>query len=164
ESELVAWLIEVHLLMSSVAQSRDLSDRVTIENFSKVMQSVERMKLLAILTAADIKAVGPGVWNSWKAQLIRTLYYDTEPVPIAGACAVAGGNGVDGQVFTATDVRALDTIAVWREFVRDEDEARRAAGITQTSKRALGGSLRLPEVVAKRAGNKARLRVFALEP
>src|ERR1700720_1492078 len=84
ETETVAWLIEVHLLMSSLAQSRDLSDRITIENFSAVMQSVERMKLLAILTSADIKAVGPGVWNGWKAQLIRTLYYETEPVLTGG--------------------------------------------------------------------------------
>src|SRR5437660_2982127 len=84
ETELVAWLIEVHLLMSTVAQSRDLSDRMTIENFSSVMQSVDRMKLLTILTAADIKAVGPGVWNGWKAQLIRTLYYETEPVLTGG--------------------------------------------------------------------------------
>src|SRR6266478_3760227 len=84
ETELVAWLIEVHLLMSSLAQSRDLSDRVTIENFSAVMQSVERMKLLAILTTADIKAVGPGVWNGWKAQLIRALYSETEPVLTGG--------------------------------------------------------------------------------
>src|SRR6195256_6376923 len=74
ELETLAWLIEVHLVMSSVAQSRDLSDRMTIENFSTVVQSVERMKLLTILTTADIKAVGPGVWNGWKAQLIRTLY------------------------------------------------------------------------------------------
>ncbi|HXL49279.1 MAG TPA: [protein-PII] uridylyltransferase, partial [Xanthobacteraceae bacterium] len=84
ETETVAWLIEVHLVMSSVAQSRDLSDRMTIENFSAVMQSVERLKLLTILTAADIKAVGPGVWNGWKAQLIRTLYYETEPVLTGG--------------------------------------------------------------------------------
>src|SRR5712691_3530943 len=84
ETETVAWLIEVHLLMSTVAQSRDLSDRVTIENFSAAVQSVERMKLLTILTAADIKAVGPGVWNGWKAQLIRTLYYETEPVLTGG--------------------------------------------------------------------------------
>jgi [protein-PII] uridylyltransferase len=48
------------------------------------MQSVERLKLLTILTAADIKAVGPGVWNGWKAQLIRTLYYETEPVLTGG--------------------------------------------------------------------------------
>ena len=70
--------------MSSVAQSRDLSDRKTIENFAAVVQSVERMKLLTILTTADIKAVGPGVWNGWKAQLIRTLYYETEPVLTGG--------------------------------------------------------------------------------
>src|SRR6185437_13947823 len=84
ETETVAWLIEVHLVMSSVAQSRDLSDRMTIENFSAVVQSVERMKLLTILTTADIKAVGPGVWNGWKAQLLRTLYYETEPVLTGG--------------------------------------------------------------------------------
>src|SRR5581483_5840981 len=75
---------ENHLVMSTVAQSRDLSDRKTIENFAAVIQSAERLKLLTILTAADIKAVGPGVWNGWKAQLLRTLYYETEPVLTGG--------------------------------------------------------------------------------
>src|SRR5258707_7602520 len=42
------------------------------------------MKLLTILTTADIRAVGPGVWNGWKAQLLRTLYYETEPVLTGG--------------------------------------------------------------------------------
>src|SRR5579863_8960832 len=84
DTDLVAWLIEVHLVMSTVAQSRDLSDRKTIENFAAVVQSLERMKLLTILTTADIRAVGPGVWNGWKAQLLRTLYYETEPVVTGG--------------------------------------------------------------------------------
>src|ERR1700689_2520497 len=84
DTELVAWLVEVHLVMSTVAQSRDLSDRKTIENFAAVVQSLERMKLLTILTTADIRAVGPGVWNGWKAQLLRTLYYETEPVLTGG--------------------------------------------------------------------------------
>ena len=84
ETELVAWLIEVHLAMSTTAQSRDLSDRKTVETFAGVVQSLERMKLLTILTTADIRAVGPGVWNSWKAQLLRTLYYETEPVVTGG--------------------------------------------------------------------------------
>src|SRR5215471_12369815 len=66
DTELVAWLIEEHLTMSTVAQSRDLSDRKTIENFAAVVQSVEQMKLLTILTTADIRGVGPGVWNGWK--------------------------------------------------------------------------------------------------
>ncbi|HEY0567558.1 MAG TPA: [protein-PII] uridylyltransferase, partial [Xanthobacteraceae bacterium] len=84
ETETVSWLIEHHLVMSSVAQSRDLSDRKTIENFAAVVQSLERLKLLTILTTADIRAVGPGVWNGWKAQLLRTLYYETEPVLTGG--------------------------------------------------------------------------------
>ncbi len=79
ETETMAWLVERHLVMSTIAQSRDLSDRKTIENFSSIVQSLERMKLLTILTTADIRAVGPGVWNGWKAQLLRALYYETEP-------------------------------------------------------------------------------------
>src|SRR5262249_15599915 len=84
ETETVAWLVEHHLLMSTVAQSRDLSDRKTIEDFAGVVQSLERLKLLTVLTTADIRAVGPGVWNGWKAQLLRTLYYETEPVLTGG--------------------------------------------------------------------------------
>src|SRR5690606_30054897 len=87
-TEMVAWLIQEHLTMSEVAQSRDLSDPRTIENFSAVVQSVEHMKLLTILTTADIRGVGPGVWNGWKAQLLRTLYYETEPALTGGLSEV----------------------------------------------------------------------------
>jgi [protein-PII] uridylyltransferase len=260
ETELVAWLVEVHLVMSTVAQSRDLSDRRTIENFAAVVQSLERMKLLTILTTADIRAVGPGVWNGWKAQLLRTLYYETEPVLtggfsevnraqrvaiaqaefraevkdwapdkleahiarlypaywlkvdlphkldhmrfvreieasgktlatcvgfdaargvteltvlapdhpwllsiIAGACALAGANIVDAQIYTTTDGLALDTISVSREFDQDEDEGRRAGRIGDAIEKALRGQLKLPDVVAKRAPPKGRLKAFAIE-
>jgi [protein-PII] uridylyltransferase len=243
-----------------VAQSRDLSDRRTIENFAAVVQSVELMKLLTILTTADIRGVGPGVWNGWKAQLLRTLYYETEPVLtggfsevnrarriaaaqaefrasftdwpepelesyiarhypaywlkvelprkirharfmrqaeqaghklainvgfdearavteltilatdhpwllsiIAGACASAGANIVDAQIYTTTDGRALDTIAISREYDRDEDEGRRATRIGEMIEDVLEGKLRLPEAVARRAG-RGKLRAFVVEP
>src|ERR1700760_3064532 len=84
DTELIAWLIEEHLTMSTGAQPRDLSHRKTIENFAAVVQSVEQMKLLTILTTADIRGVGPGGWNGWKAQLLRTLYYENEPVLTGG--------------------------------------------------------------------------------
>ena len=84
EAETAAWLVERHLVMSTLAQSRDLSDRRTVEDFAGVVQSRERMKLLTILTTADIRAVGPGVWNGWKAQLLRALYYETEPALTGG--------------------------------------------------------------------------------
>jgi [protein-PII] uridylyltransferase len=260
DTETVAWLIENHLVMSSVAQSRDLSDRKTIENFAAVVQSAERLKLLAILTTADIHAVGPGVWNGWKAQLLRTLYYETEPVLtggfsevnraqrvalaqnefrqtlrhwpakrldayiarlypaywlkvdlqhkvehahfvvaaedagkslattigfngsavteltvlapdhpwllsiIAGACAMAGANIVDAQIYTTTDGLALDTISLSREFERDEDEQRRANRIADSIEKALRGELRLPDTLGTRVAPKGRIKAFAIEP
>src|SRR5204862_6775836 len=88
ETETMAWLVDNHLVMSAIAQSRDLSDRKTIENFAAVVQSLDRLKLLIILTTADIRAVGPGVWNGWKAQLLRALCYETEPVLTGGFSAV----------------------------------------------------------------------------
>ncbi|WP_020177440.1 [protein-PII] uridylyltransferase [Methylopila sp. M107] len=87
QTDTVAWLIEQHLTMSIVAQSRDLSDRRTIEDFAKVVQSPERLKMLLILTICDIKAVGPGVWNGWKGQLLRTLYWETDLVLTGGRSA-----------------------------------------------------------------------------
>lgn len=78
EVELVGWLVENHLLMSNVAQMRDLADRRTIDSFAEIVGTVERLRCLLVLTICDIKAVGPGVWNGWKGQLLRTLYYETE--------------------------------------------------------------------------------------
>lgn len=260
DTELIAWLIQEHLTMSTVAQSRDLSDRKTIENFAAVVQSAEQMKLLTILTTADIRGVGPGVWNGWKAQLLRTLYYETEPVLtggfsevnraqrisaaqaefranftewppaeldayiarhypaywlkvdlprkirharfvhasdpeanklsinvgfdevrgvteltilapdhpyllsiIAGACAAAGANIVDAQIYTTTDGLALDTIAISREYERDEDEARRATRIGEMIEQVLEGKMRLPEM-ARRATAKSKPKPFVIEP
>jgi [protein-PII] uridylyltransferase len=88
DTETVAWLVRHHLLMSETAQMRDLNDFKTILDFVGVVQSPERLKLLLILTVADIRAVGPGVWNGWKGQLLRTLYAEAEPVLTGGHTAV----------------------------------------------------------------------------
>jgi [protein-PII] uridylyltransferase len=74
ETELVAWLVRQHLLMSATALKRDLSDPKTISDFVGVVQNLERLRLLTVLTIVDIRAVGPGIWNSWKRQLIGDLY------------------------------------------------------------------------------------------
>ncbi|MBV9637933.1 MAG: ACT domain-containing protein, partial [Methylobacteriaceae bacterium] len=87
-TETIAWLVEHHLVMSTTAQSRDLSDRRTITTFANTVQTLERLKMLLVLTVADIRAVGPGVWNGWKGQLLRTLYWETEIVLTGGHSAV----------------------------------------------------------------------------
>ncbi|MEP3422351.1 MAG: [protein-PII] uridylyltransferase [Erythrobacter sp.] len=74
ETALVQWLVLQHLLMSSTAQKRDLTDPKTIEDFVAEVKTVDRLRNLAILTAVDIRAVGPGTWNSWKGQLLGELY------------------------------------------------------------------------------------------
>ncbi len=89
ETETVAWLVRNHLLMSETAQMRDLNDFKTILDFTKVVQSQERLKLLVILTVVDIRAVGPGVWNGWKGQLLRTLFAEAEPVLTGGHTSVS---------------------------------------------------------------------------
>ncbi|MCE1235299.1 MAG: [protein-PII] uridylyltransferase [Hyphomicrobiales bacterium] len=260
ETETVAWLVENHLVMSSVAQGRDLNDRRTIETFAEIVQSPERLRLLHCLTVADIRAVGPGVFNGWKGQLLRTLYYETEPYlagghsqagrnqrvaaakhqlaeklvgwseeekkayverhyppywlrvdlprkiehaefireatrhrkhlatsvmphrfegvteitvladdhprllsAIAGACAVAGANIVDAQIYTTTDGLALDTIFVGREFPDDADERRRGQRITALIEKTLTGAERLPEQVEQKKGAaKGRLKAFQI--
>jgi [protein-PII] uridylyltransferase len=78
--ELVAWLVEHHLVMSDFAQKRDVSDPRTVGDFARIVETPERLRLLLVLTVADIRAVGPGVWNGWKGQLMRELYRATEAV------------------------------------------------------------------------------------
>ena len=87
ETETVAWLVRWHLSMSNTAFKRDIGDPQTIQNFVDRVQSPERLKLLLVLTAADIRAVGPKVWNGWKAALLRELYYSAMDVMTGGLSA-----------------------------------------------------------------------------
>jgi [protein-PII] uridylyltransferase len=260
-TERVAWLVERHLIMSNMAQGRDLSDPRTAEALAAIVQTQENLKMLLLLTVADIRAVGPGVWNGWKGQLLRTLYWETEVVlggghsaidrktrvaaaqealrkalpgwsdpefdayaarhypaywlkvdlerqiahakllhamaaatrslatevttdafrgvtavtivapdhprlltGIAGACAAAGGNIVDAQIFTTTDGLALDTIFVSRAFERDEDELRRGQRIASNIEKMLRGEVRLDQITPARKAPDVRHDAFAIEP
>lgn len=89
--ELVAWLVEHHLVMSDFAQKRDVADPATVAAFADIVQNPERLRLLLVLTVADIRAVGPGVWNGWKGQLMRELYGATETVFRGGRMSDATG-------------------------------------------------------------------------
>jgi [protein-PII] uridylyltransferase len=261
QTELAAWLVENHLIMSLVAQTRDLHDRRTIADFAETVQSLDRLRLLLCLTVCDIRAVGPGVWNGWKGQLLRTLYGETELMLsggfsaasarqrareaqdalaealddwprkerskyaklhyqpyllsvstedqvrhanfirevrkagkvlatmvrthsfhaiteitvyapdhprllsiIAGACAAAGANIADAQIFTTTDGYALDTIMFNREFDNDHDELRRGEQIGRLIEDAVTGRKYLPEVIASKQTRRRKSRPFVVSP
>ncbi len=78
DCETVEWLIRYHLLMSDTAQKRDIAEPRTVKGFAKAVKTVERLDLLTVLTVCDIRGVGPGTWNNWKAVLIRNLYAATK--------------------------------------------------------------------------------------
>ena len=114
KAEQVAWLVRHHLVLSDYAQKRDVSDPGTVAAFAKIVQSPERLRQLLILTVADVRAVGPGVWNGWKGQLMRELYANTEAI-------FRGGRGVDPA---ATVRRALNARAeALLEDLAAKDEA-----------------------------------------
>ena len=97
-----------------IAQSRDLQDRKTALDFADVVQSLERLALLLILTACDIRAVGPGVWTGWKGSLLRSLYYATEPLLSGGHSQVSR----DRASRRRKDVLA-EALADWPQAERD---------------------------------------------
>ena len=74
ETEIVKWLVLHHLLLSKTAFRYELGDPKTINDFAKKVKTVENLKLLLVLTVADIKGVGPEIWNDWKGSLISDLY------------------------------------------------------------------------------------------
>lgn len=78
--ETVEWLVRNHLLMSDVAQKRDISDPRTLRDFAKAVKTRKRLDLLLVLTVCDIRGVGPGTWNNWKAMLLRKLHQETAAV------------------------------------------------------------------------------------
>lgn len=89
ETETAAWLVRWHLLFSDTAFRRDITDPKTVRDFLDKVQSLERLRLLLILTVADIRAVGPGVWNGWKGELLRGLYGRAEEALSGGHAAEA---------------------------------------------------------------------------
>ncbi|HYD97745.1 MAG TPA: HD domain-containing protein, partial [Alphaproteobacteria bacterium] len=115
ETETVAWLVRWHLAMSDAAFKRDLEDPQTLADFVALVTSPERLRLLLVLTTADISAVGPGRWNNWKATLLGHLYARAEEM-------LSGGLAAGGR-----DQRVAGVQAAVRERLRDWSDADFAA-------------------------------------
>ena len=120
ETETVAWLVRWHLLMSATAFKLDIDDPQTISDFVARVQSPERLKLLLVLTVVDIRAVGPKVWNGWKATLLRELYN-------RAADLMAGGLVETGHLERISRAQE-EVVKLLPDFSRDEIESFIAKG------------------------------------
>ena len=110
ETSTVVWLVRYHLYMSGYAFKRDPEDPKTIADFASIVDSLERLRLLLILTVADIRAVGPNIWNGWKGQLLRGLYNETaaaissgDPTGAASARITAAQEALSAQLAPLPD-------------------------------------------------------------
>jgi [protein-PII] uridylyltransferase len=119
QTETVAWLVRYHLSMSATAFQRDLMDPKTIESFAALVQSPERLRLLLVLTVCDIRAVGPNVWNGWKAALLRQLFHATEHILSGGT--LSGGRG---ERIKAIQAEVGQRLAGWTDAEKEEQFAR----------------------------------------
>ncbi|HEY0927429.1 [protein-PII] uridylyltransferase [Brevundimonas sp.] len=110
-TEFVVWLVRNHLALSDYAQKRDVSDPATVRAFARLVGDPERLRTLLVLTVADVRAVGPGVWNGWKGQLMRELYQRTE------------------AVFRGEDVTRADPLADFPDLVKRAGQSGAAASL-----------------------------------
>ena len=115
ETEMVSWLVLHHLLLSQTAFSRDIDDPKTILDLADTIQSPERLRLLLVLTVADIRAVSPKVWNGWKATLLRELYNRVAEV-------LEGGLSTTERDTRIAHVKAMvaDMLADWPTEERED--------------------------------------------
>ena len=104
DANLISWLVENHLLMSSISQKMDIMDPNTVLEFSKIVERNERLDYLYLLTINDIRATNPALWNGWKHQLLRDLYLLTrskinkEPVKASSQISMDRQKNVINQI------------------------------------------------------------------
>ncbi|MEC9262969.1 MAG: [protein-PII] uridylyltransferase [Pseudomonadota bacterium] len=126
DADLIAWLVENHLLMSVVAQRRDIYDPDVVNDFATAVRSHTHLNLLYVLTLADIRATNDNLWNDWKASLLRELYSMTQKALDNGLqCGVTMRERVDSHKAKAlkllttakADAERLETL--WSRFEDD---------------------------------------------
>ncbi len=128
ETALTEWLVREHLVMSDTAQRRDLSDPRTIADFADTVQSMERLEHLFVLTEVDIKAVGPGVFTGWKAQLLRELFRETEAAFSSVGALVAHAERVKAAQQAFVEGHPLDGALNWskakmNKYLKNQSDA-----------------------------------------
>jgi [protein-PII] uridylyltransferase len=120
EAALIGWLVRQHLLLSFYAFKRDVQDPDTVRSFAGTVQTVERLRLLYLLTVIDIKATNPAILNSWKLSLLGELYTQTEDL-------LSGGLAEEGREARITAAR--DRLAAELNDWSDAERARWLAAL-----------------------------------
>jgi len=115
DTELIIWLVKNHLLMSHIAQRRDISDPEEIQRFAEIVGTQERLDYLYTLTVADIAGTNPELWNAWRSSLMRQLYTETRRALSRGL-----QNPIAREEVIRATKRAAAEALEYRGFLEDE--------------------------------------------
>jgi [protein-PII] uridylyltransferase len=123
ETDLVAWLVRYHLIMSMTAQKKDLTDPKVIHEFATLVGTLERLNYLYLLTVADIRATNPQMWNSWKDSLLKELYIATLGAlhrglesPVDQSIRIDTSRQEARSILTRLGVSEATIDSVWKNF------------------------------------------------
>ena len=120
DTHLIEWLVENHLVMSITSQKKDITDNSVIEDFAKKVKDIETLNYLYCLTAADVSATNPNLWNSWNASLLRQLYDRTK---LFLEDEILESKSIDEQKAKALKLidknKRSKTQALWKRFYPD---------------------------------------------
>jgi [protein-PII] uridylyltransferase len=115
DTALIIWLVKNHLLMSHIAQRRDISDPEEIQRFAEIVGTQERLDYLYTLTVADIAGTNPELWNAWRSSLMRQLYTETRRALSRGL-----QNPIAREEVIRATKRAAAEALEYRGFLEDE--------------------------------------------
>ncbi|PCI52635.1 MAG: [protein-PII] uridylyltransferase [Gammaproteobacteria bacterium] len=167
DSNMVSWLVENHLLMSVTAQRRDISDENVIRAFGEIVRDEAHLDHLYCLTVADMRATNESLWNSWKANLLQDLYFNTlrafrrglsKPVEIRSKIRENQQQALD--VLADTDVDKSDLKALWREFRADYFLRYSPEQIARHCQRIIGHDRSEPLVIISAKSYRGGTEVF----
>ncbi len=134
EIELLKWLVENHLLMSSISQREDTSDPDVIHKFAQHVGDLIHLNHLYVLTVADINATNPHLWTDWKGSLMHNLYFETKRVlqlgaeqPMAKSAWLKDAKAAALGALISDNVEASQAVRVWKDvneefFLRERAE------------------------------------------
>ena len=160
EIKLLKWLVENHLLMSSISQREDTSDPDVIHKFAMHVGDLMHLDHLYVLTVADINATNPHLWTDWKGSLMHNLYFETKRVlqlgveePTAKSAWLKDAKDAALRALLEDDIEALQAISVWKDVNEEFFLRERAEDVALFTKAIINNSgINKPAIVLKDVG------------
>ena len=126
DGRMISWLVKHHLLMSVTAQRRDISDESVIQTFGEIVRDEAHLDFLYCLTVADMRATNESLWNSWKANLLEELYYNTKRAfrrglekPVDLRSKIRENQRLAIELLTAINIEKSEVTTLWLDFKTD---------------------------------------------